>query len=236
MTRKVYPPINIGDKFHYLTVLAPAEDYIYTDKTGRTSSRRRWHCKCICGRCSISTDAGLKKGTTKSCGCYSAEQAGNRLRKHSMSNTTIYGVWQGIKSRCYNPKSSCYKDYGGRGIKMCDRWYTSFEDFYKDMGDSPAGLSLDRVDNAGDYTPENCRWATGTEQATNRRKRKGCASKYMGVSFHTRDKYWYAFVCLDGGSVEHLGKYASEVAAAKAYNCYCIKYSLARKLNDVGET
>ncbi len=87
---------------------------------------------------------------------------------HGMSRTSEHRAWLRIKSRCYNPNFAGYKNYGGRGITMCDRWLNSFENFYEDMGDKPSeDLSLDRIDNDGNYEPENCRWATSKQQNRN---------------------------------------------------------------------
>jgi len=94
---------------------------------------------------------------------------GMRLGKHGMFGTAIYTSWQDMKARCNNPNSSRFMDYGGRGIKVCDRWNNSFQNFYSDMGRKPKNKSLDRIDNDGDYAPDNCKWSTEKQQANNKR-------------------------------------------------------------------
>jgi hypothetical protein len=130
-----------------------------------------WTCLCDCGNTKDARAASLKKGDVKSCGCLARECMPPRLAKHGMSYYSGFKTWQGMMRRCNNPADKNFSLYGGRGIKVCDRWLDP-RNFAKDMGEKPGGCSLDRINPNGDYCSENCRWATPAEQGANKRSNR----------------------------------------------------------------
>ena len=139
------------------------------------------------------------------------------------SRTPEYIAWVGMKDRCSNQKSGNYKYYGGRGIKVCDRWVDSFENFYEDMGKRPQGqYSFDRKDNDGDYEPSNCRWATKNEQMANRRRYASNKSGFKGVYFNKFFHKYVATIQFEGRRIA-LGRFEDKEEAALAYDCASIQ-------------
>lgn len=145
-----------------------------------------WECQCDCGATTRVSTQRLTSGNTTSCGCARSDNAkiqqelASKARlEHGLSGTPEYYAWWHAKERCHNPAHNSYQYYGARGIRMCGTWRESVTQFYRDMGARPTGLSLDRIDNDGNYEPGNCRWATLEQQQSNKRQRgKANASKW----------------------------------------------------------
>ena len=156
-----YPTL-IGQKFGRLTVKLFA---------GRNERKvRLWHCSCICGGDKITSTGSLTHGKARSCGCLKRESSALKATKHGLSYHKLYRRWHSMLQRCENPKDDAYKNYGGRGINVCERWH-NIKHFISDVGPLPSPLlTIDRVNNDGDYEPSNFRWATRKQQSANKRK------------------------------------------------------------------
>lgn len=156
-----------GQVFGRLTVISRAPNH---------QKKVRWNCQCECGATVIASTHLLQRGEKRSCGCLARDvlpqinfKHGEAPSRKHPAATKEYRAWRSMISRCYDEKNNSHPNYGGRGIQVCDRWRNDYLAFLADMRRAPEGFSLDRIDPDGDYTPENCRWASYNTQSRNRR-------------------------------------------------------------------
>ena len=160
-----------GEKFHRLRVIG------YAGKRGKVQKKPYWVCECVCGNHTTVDSQSLKTGNTKSCGCYNADLIRERVKERGhlrprdpRRSHELFNTWESMIARCTNPKNPGYKNYGGRGIAVDPKWVSDFWTFLKDMGERPAGCTLDRRDNFGPYNKSNCRWVDRKTQNRNTRR------------------------------------------------------------------
>ena len=183
--------------------------------------------KCMCGNEFEAIIKNVKNGNTSSCGCYNKRTT----TKHGLANHMLYKIWNSMLQRCNNPKDKRYNDYAGRGISICSEWL-DINNFINDMYPSfKEGLSIDRINNDGNYEPSNCRWVKRTIQSRNTRKLISTnTSGYRGVGWHKSSNAWRAQITINHKNI-HLGNFKDVIDAAKAYDQYVIDNNLEHTKN-----
>lgn len=198
--------IPVGTRFASLIVVRSAEPKDW---------KSRSVCQCDCGIETTVYNNSLLNGNTGSCGCMGSRY--NRPIKHGLSNTEIWNIWKNMMQRCHNQKAPAFKNYGGRGITVCDRWQT-FENFVADVGQRPVGLTLERKNNELGYSPDNCKWATRREQRLNQRPRR------LGIKHLSESSVREIRLRYSSGTVTQ-----AQLAADFAVSTTCINSILAFK-------
>lgn len=215
----------IGKRYDRFVVVKEVEPHI--QPSGQ--KKRRMLCRCDCGNYKEVRLCYLQNGHAKSCGCLQTE---SRI-KHRLSGHPLYWVWHAIKQRCYNPKSKVYKDYGKRGITLCGEWQNNVEKFIKWCLKNGwgKGLFIDRIDNDGNYKPNNCRFVdAGLNNRNKRLLTLRNKSGYRGVYRRKKDKKWIAAICV-GGKSQRLGCFDNPLFAALRYDAKAIQLNDGRPLN-----
>lgn len=188
----------IGQHFGKLTVV----EFVKRDK----HSNSFWKCKCDCGNFTVATKQNLRRGHTSSCGCLKSIPY---HKTHGYAGSSTYISWLNIRSRCEDINNVNYCRYGGRGIVFCERWRL-FENFLNDMGEKPEGMTVERIDNNGNYEPSNCRWATPKEQARN--TRNNVLVSHNGITLCIAE--WAEQLCIPYGRLQSRLKHGWSIERA----------------------
>ena len=179
----------------------------------------QWKCRCDCGQISTVQAGSLRRGRTKSCGCLKKRLAAASSTTHGMTHHPLYEVWQGMHQRCRNPNGRSYARYGGRGITVDPRWF-DFVAFIADMGERPEGASIERIDNDGPYSPDNCKWATPAEQGANTRQNRLLTAN--GETHHLRE--WSRRLQIDNST---LSRRINKIGWEAAHTYYAARLNTA---------
>lgn len=222
-----------GKKFGRLLVLCRTARY--SGKTGY-----KWLCLCECGRTRIVYRGHLSSKHTRSCGCLKIDLVSKLNVSHGLSRDTRFRVLVDITRRCYDEKHESYKDYGGRGIGVCDEWRNNPNNFisWAEENGYKKDLQIDRINNNGNYEPDNCRFVTGYVNTHNQRRlRTTNNSGYAGASPLKNGKYMARITSklLDGGKMIYLGSFSTPEAAATARNNFIIKHNLPHRIQEIRE-
>ena len=198
-----------------------------TEKSTRKYRYGLYEC-AYCNKEFESRVSNIKNGGTQSCGC----QKNKQKITHGRSNSRFYKTWKHMVGRCSNPNNKDYKDYGARGIIVCDEWLDirNFTEWCNSTYPKLGGYTLDKIDNDKGYSPENCRWADKTTQVLNRRIMKNNKSGYVGVRYHSRDGVWTAYISVNN-TRKHIGSFKTIEEAVLARDNYITQNNLPHKLS-----
>jgi len=199
----------------------------YIKPSGKKERKARF--KCTCGKEFEAIISSVKSGNTKSCGCYMINKIKESNTIHGLRSHPLYIKWASIVSRCNNKNVNNYERYGGRNIKICKEWRKNFKSFYDYVTKLPnyrkKGVTLDRIDNDGNYEPGNLRWITIRQQNINRRTQKNNTSGYIGIGYNKYHKKWSSIININKKQI-HIGYFLNKEDAIKSRNAYIVTNNL----------